>query len=107
MLFRSVWSHAALSHYPGNPGPGASVLGGNLRLLQRQKPGVLHTDFAACNSYTTGMERAAQVACPALVLLAGADLMTSPRSGRKLAAAIAGSTTVTIPGLRHPWIRRR
>ena len=97
----NVWSHAALSHYPGNPGPGASVLGGNLRLLQRQKPGVLHTDFAACNNYTTGMERAAQIACPTLVVLAGADLMTSPRSGRALAAAIAGSKTVTLPGSGH------
>lgn len=97
----NVWSHAALSHYPGNPGPGASVLGGNLRLLQRQKPGVLHTDFAACNDYTAGMERTAQIACPTLVLLAGSDLMTSPRSGRALAAAIAGSTTVTVPGSGH------
>lgn len=97
----NVWSHAALSHYPGNPGPGASVLGGNLRLLQRQKPGVLHTDFAACNNYAAGMERAAQILCPTLVVLAGADLMTSPRSGRALAAAINGSKTVTVPGSGH------
>lgn len=97
----NVWSHASIAHYPGNPGPGFWVMGENLRLLQRQKPGVLHSDFAACNAYAAGMERAAQVACPALVVLAGSDLMTSPRSGRALAAAIAGAKTVTIPGSGH------
>ena len=97
----NVWSHAAIAHYPGNPGPGFWVMGENLRLMQRQKPGVLHTDFAACNAYAAGMERAAQITCPALVMLAGGDLMTSPRSGKALAAAIPGARIVTLPGSGH------
>lgn len=97
----NVWSHAAIAHYPNNPGPGAWVPGGNLRLLQRQKPGVLHADFAACNAYSAGLERAAQLSCPALIVIAGSDLMTSPRSAQALAKAIHGASSVTLPGSGH------
>jgi len=87
----NLWSHAAHAHYPGNPGPGFWVAGGNLRLLQRQKPGVLHADFAACESYRAGLERAAQVKCPALLVLGRLDAMTPARVGRDLARAIPNS----------------
>src|SRR5258707_11825314 len=43
----------------------------------RQKPGVLHADFAACDGYKTGTERAARVKCPALFLLGARDAMRS------------------------------
>jgi pimeloyl-ACP methyl ester carboxylesterase len=92
----NVWSHSAYAHYPGNPGPGFWVIGGNLRLMQRQKPGVLHADFAACDRYKTGFERAAQVKCPALFLLGARDAMTPARAGRDLARAVPNSTVVTL-----------
>ena len=50
----NIWSHSAYAHYPSNPGPGFWVIGENLRLMQRQKPGVMHVDFAACNDYANG-----------------------------------------------------
>ena len=50
----NIWSHSAYAHYPSNPGPGFWVIGENLRLMQRQKPGVMHVDFAACNNYANG-----------------------------------------------------
>jgi len=87
----NAWSHSAVAHYPSNPGPGFWVIGENLRLMQRQKPGVLHADFAACNDYKAGAERAAQVRCPALVVLGRLDAMTPARSGRGLAKAIPGA----------------
>jgi len=95
------WSHSALAHYPGNPGPGFWVAGGNLRLMQRQKPGVLHADFAACDGYKAGLERAAQVKCPALFLLGRLDAMTPARSGRELAAAVPGSTVKLLGDAGH------
>ena len=97
----SLWSHSACAHYPGNPGPGSWVTGANLRLMQRQKPGVLHADFAACDAYKTGFERAAQVKCPALFLLGARDAMTPARAGRDLARAVPGSTVVTLGSAGH------
>ena len=97
----NLWSHSACAHYPGNPGPGSWVTGANLRLMQRQKPGVLHADFAACDAYKTGFERAAQVKCPALFLLGARDAMTPARAGRDLARAVPGSTAVTLGSAGH------
>jgi pimeloyl-ACP methyl ester carboxylesterase len=97
-LMINHWSHSALAHYPSNPGPGFWVAGGNLRLMQRQKPGVLHADFAACDGYRDGLERAAQVKCPALFLLGRLDAMTPARAGRDLAHAVPGATVKTLDG---------
>jgi pimeloyl-ACP methyl ester carboxylesterase len=97
----NVWSHAALAHYPSNPGPGFWLHGEGLRLMARQKPGVMHRDFSACNAYTAGAERAAEVRCPALFLLGDRDVMTPRRSGAALAKAVPGALSVVIPGAGH------
>jgi pimeloyl-ACP methyl ester carboxylesterase len=96
-----VWSYSGLATYPGNPGPGAWAMGGTLRLMQRQKPGVLHADFAACDGYRAGLERAAQLKCPALLLLGRLDAMTPARSGRELARAIPGAWVKVLDGAGH------
>jgi len=97
----NVWSHSGLAHYPGNPGPGAWVIGGTLRLMQRQKPGVLHADFAACDNYKSGLERAKQLRCPALFVLGRLDVMTPARAGRDLAAAVPSARVKTLEGAGH------
>ena len=97
----NIWQHAAYAHYPSNPGPGFWVMGEVLRLMQRQKPGVMHVDFSAANNYRGGTQAAAKVSCPALFLLARRDLMTSVRSAQELATAIPGSKTVFIEGSGH------
>lgn len=97
----NIWSHSSYAHYPSNPGPGFWVIGENSRLMQRQKPGVMHVDFAACNAYAAGLERAAQVKCPALFILGRRDVMTPARSGRELARAISGSRVVEVAGSGH------
>jgi pimeloyl-ACP methyl ester carboxylesterase len=100
-LMINHWSHSSLAHYPSNPGPGFWVPGGNLRLMQRQKPGVLHADFAACDGYRDGLERAAQVKCPALFLLGRLDAMTPARAGRDLAHAVPGAAVKTLDDGGH------
>jgi pimeloyl-ACP methyl ester carboxylesterase len=77
------------------------VLGENLRLMQRQKPGVMHVDFRACNDYAAGAERAARVACPALFILGRRDAMTPARSGRELAKAVKSARVVEIGASGH------
>ncbi len=97
----NIWSHLAYAQYPNNPGPGFWVIGENLRLMQRQKPGVMHTDFSACNAYAGGAEAAAKVQCPALFLIARRDAMTPARSAQSFAQSVQGARTVMIEGSGH------
>jgi len=97
----NIWSHSAYAHYPSNPGPGFWVIGENLRLMQRQKPGVMHADFAACNAYANGVAAAAAVQCPALLVLGKRDIMTPPRATKDLMAAMQGARKVEIAGSGH------
>ncbi|HXV07416.1 MAG TPA: alpha/beta hydrolase [Burkholderiales bacterium] len=97
----NIWSHSSYAQYPSNPGPGFWVMGENLRLMQRQKPGVMHVDFAACNAYANGVQAAAQVVCPALLVLGKRDIMTPPRATAELTAALRDARVVEIPGTGH------
>ena len=103
----SLWCHSAWAHYPGCPGPGSWLLGGDLRLMQRQKPGVMHTDFAACNAYAAGFERASQLRCPALFILGRRDVMTPARSGRELAKKVSGAQVIEIPDCGHALMNEK
>jgi pimeloyl-ACP methyl ester carboxylesterase len=95
------WSHARLVHRPGTPGPGFSVFVQNLRLMERQPPGVLLNDFTACNAYSGGLERAAALRCPALFVFGERDMMTPPKASAALVAAIPGARVVRVPGCGH------
>ncbi len=97
----NIWSHLAYAQYPSNPGPGFWVIGENLRLMQRQKPGVMHVDFAACNAYSGGAEAAAKVNCPALFLIARRDAMTPARSAQAFAQSVKGARIISIDGSGH------
>jgi pimeloyl-ACP methyl ester carboxylesterase len=95
------WSHARLVHRPGTPGPGFSVYVQNLRLMERQAPGVLLNDFTACNAYSRGLERAAGLHCPALLVLGERDAMTPPRAAAGLIGAMPGANVVRVAGSGH------
>ncbi len=97
----NIWSHLAYAQYPSNPGPGFWVIGENLRLMQRQQPGVMHVDFSACNAYADGAEAAAKVRCPALFLIARRDAMTAARSAQAFAQTLTGARIVMIDGSGH------
>jgi pimeloyl-ACP methyl ester carboxylesterase len=97
----NIWSHSSYAQYPSNPGPGFWVMGENLRLMQRQKPGVMHVDFAACNAYDNGVQAGGKVACPALLVLGKRDIMTPPRATAELTAALRDARVVEISGSGH------
>lgn len=97
----TIWSHAAHAQYPSNPGPGFWVMAEGLRLMQRQKPGVMHVDFKACNEYANGLAAAARVAVPVLVIAGQRDQMTPPRAAKELLAALADRRLVEIAGGGH------
>ena len=97
----TAWAHGADAKLGGNPAPGLWMTGGTLALFARNQPGALHADLAACNAWATGPDAARKVRCPALVILAGNDIMTPLKAGRELADLIAGSRTVTVPATGH------
>jgi pimeloyl-ACP methyl ester carboxylesterase len=97
----NIWSHSAYAHYPNYPGPGFWIFGENLRLMQRQIPGVMHIDFSACNAYAGGEAAAAKVRCPALFLLARRDAMTPVRAAREFMKSIKGAQVAIIEGSGH------
>ena len=74
------------------------------RLLQRARPGVIHTDLKACHDYAAGLEHAAAVRCPALLILGEHDRLTPPRAARQLAAALPKAETVILEGAGHAML---
>jgi len=95
------WSHSPRGTVGGNTVPGMWMLGAARRLMERQKPGVLHNDLAACNAYSHGMEAAAALACPALVISGSRDMMTHPKAAAKLATVIKDVRSVSLDGAGH------
>ena len=97
----NAWSYSARGQIGGNAMPGLWLLGMNQRLMERARPGVLHTDLCACNAYRDGLEHAANLACPALILCGGSDQMAPPKATLALAAAIPGVRRVVLAGAGH------
>jgi len=103
----NIWSHNAYAHYPSSPGPGFWVHGANLRLMERQKPGVLPVDFAACDDYRGGLAAAAKVRCPTLFLIGRRDLMTPGRAAQDLIKTIEGARVVELEGSGHDMMAEK
>jgi pimeloyl-ACP methyl ester carboxylesterase len=97
----TIWGHAPQVPYGSNPNPGMWMYGDTLARLSRLAPGVLHADLKACKDYSTGLESAALVKCPALVIMGGNDLMTPSRAAAPLLKTLSGATSVSIRSSGH------
>ena len=95
------WSFSPSSHLGGNRAPGLWLAGGGRRLLEQAKRGVLYCDLNACNSYRDGLESAAKVRCPALLISGGQDMMTSPKAAQPLLNALPDVRTQVLPRCGH------
>ena len=95
------WGYSKRHQYGGNRNPGIWMLGATLHLFERSRPGVLHADMSACNDYQAGLERAAQVQCPVLLVLGDSDRLTPVRSTRALIDALNAPEVRVLPGAGH------
>jgi pimeloyl-ACP methyl ester carboxylesterase len=95
------WGFGPAGHIGGHKAPGSWMMGHGLRLLHRSAGAVLHTDLAACNAYRSGLEAAARLRCPTLVMSGEFDRMTPPRHAAELAEAIKGATFIALPAAGH------
>ena len=87
--------------YGGSSNPGMWMVGASLRLQQRSAPGVLHADMNACNNYDSGLQRAAQVSCPVLVVAGDGDRLTPLRGAQPLLAALPSPVVRVLRGSGH------
>ena len=101
------WGFGPSGQLGGARVPGSWLMGGGERLLERVKPGVLSADLAACKVYAEGLESAAKVKCPTLVIIGAEDKMTPAKAGAKLAAAIPGARSVVIPACGHMMLAEK
>lgn len=95
------WSYSAGKQLGGNTVPGIWLVGSALRLMERTRPGVLHADLRACHGYAAGLDAAARLRCPALLIIGERDIMAPPKNARSLIAALADAQTVTLPDCGH------
>jgi pimeloyl-ACP methyl ester carboxylesterase len=73
----------------------------NLRIMERQKPGVLYTDLAACNAYQNGPAAIARLSCPVTLIAGKSDRMTSVKASRRLAEQMSQARHVELPAVGH------
>ena len=78
------WSFSPGHLLGGNRLPGVWMTGSAMRLMERSRPGALHTDLLACHRYERGLQMAARVACPSLLVLGQRDLMAPPANANAL-----------------------
>jgi pimeloyl-ACP methyl ester carboxylesterase len=97
----TLWGHAAQVPLGANPNPGMWMYGDTLARLARLAPGVLYNDLKACNDYASGLESAAKVSCPALLILGGRDVMAPPKTAKMLEEKLKDVKTVMLKPSGH------
>jgi pimeloyl-ACP methyl ester carboxylesterase len=95
------WSHSVGKQLGGNQVPGVWMTGAAMRLLERSRPGALHTDLDACRRYADGLRAAARARCPALVILGARDIMAPPKGAQPLLDALADKRVHMLPDTGH------
>jgi pimeloyl-ACP methyl ester carboxylesterase len=95
------WGYSKRHLYGGNRNPGMWMVGGTLRLFERSRPGVLHCDMSACNTYDKGLERAATIRCPVLAVLGEKDRLTPLRNCQPLLDALPEPQVSVVEGSGH------
>lgn len=99
------WSYAPSSQLGASPVPGTSLMTMNLRLMERQRDGILANDLAACNAYLGGLDAAHRVRARTLLICGEKDQMTPRKALRPLQDALVhtpgGPHMVIIQGAGH------
>ena len=91
-----VWGHSRAAMLATSPVPGAALMGASRALNGRARPGVLHADLNACNTYAPSMQSIRALKMQVLVVGGRRDQMTPMKFGRAMAAQIPGSRFVEL-----------
>lgn len=103
----TYWGHSEAGKIGGSPTPGLWMTGGTKRILERAGHGVIQTDLTACDGYRAGLERAAALECPTMLIHGEKDRLTPMRGADGIKREIADQDTVIFPGAGHPLLAER
>jgi pimeloyl-ACP methyl ester carboxylesterase len=103
----TYWGFSNPALIGGSPTPGMWMAGAGMRLLEQAAPGTIYADLRACDEYTAGLERAAEVTCPTLLLLGEKDRMTPVRVAQAIRDTIPRQETVIFEGAGHALLAER
>ena len=101
------YSHTPQFYLTGSGGHGVWGPGATLAIMRRSPPGALAIDLDNCNRYQHGLQAAADVACPTLLVLARRDRMTPARNVQPLQAALRKVTRTEIPDCGHAMMNEQ
>jgi len=95
------FSFSTLAAKPSYPGPGVWLRGAARSLMHQVMAAqgnaqLFHTDFSACNAYSTGLAAAERVRGPSALVLGQFDQMTLPRAAAEIGQRLR-ATTHTVP----------
>lgn len=92
----AVWGHSRNAMLATSAVPGASLLGASRSLNARSRPGLLHTDLAACHAWPVPQEKLASLAMPVLVVAGKRDQMTPFKAAQAAAALLPQARLATL-----------
>ena len=98
-----TFSFSTLAGKPSYPGPGVWLRGASRALMHQVMAAqgdarLFHTDFTACNHYVNGLHAAAQVTCPAALVLGQFDQMTLPKGATDIAQRLKATVHTVQAG---------
>ena len=96
-----AWGLGRRAQLGGHRAPGSWIAGASMRLLETSNPGVLANDLGACNLWEEGLEVAARIKCPTLLLFGSDDRMTPPPGADELVKTITNCELVTLQDAGH------
>ena len=103
----TIWGKGRRAVLGGSLAPGTWMLGNAARTMERARPGVLFKDLSACNDYRDGRTSAAKVKVPVTIVLGERDLMTPPKGGLELAAALPNAKVTVLKEAGHMLMSER
>lgn len=93
----TIFGHGYGSQLASGETPGVWAVGAGLRLLEQGAPGVLHTDFVACNNYKPDLAAAGgAIDCAVMIILGSYDAMTPARAAKAVIDVLPKAQTVTL-----------
>ncbi|MFO7547661.1 MAG: alpha/beta fold hydrolase [Acidimicrobiia bacterium] len=98
--FIAGWSFGGRGRMGGHPRSGTWLPGAARHLVAVSPPGALAAGLRACVAYP-GLERAASVTAPALVISGTADRMTPPETSARLAGVLESGRLEVLEGAGH------
>lgn len=96
----TLWSHTPAFFLTGGGGHGVWGPGKTLAVMRRNS-GTLANDLGNCNRYLNGLNAAAAISCPSLLILGKKDRMTPLRAVQPLQDALGNVTRHEIADCGH------